>query len=383
MPYRGMHAQAAEQKRPQPIRRQSAAADIEHQHSVERLGRRFPCGEIPVRSRHRTRCHRAWKSRCSSARRPACHATHHSTSLGSKPQTSVAISRNCHHAAGPGGRSRVRQPARGLDDRGVRHGTRPPAPPTARTSRRVSRSNNECIATSVVVSQKNPTCLTSTKPARPHRIPALKASPAAWTIRASRHKARPAPRRRHPSGGATTARPGRRPDAGRVFLTSDCTALNPSAARRRISQAMAASSRTSHCPPIRTARNSVTCTPPAPGPPVRALAEMPARNMASAKRRADHRQRGREFPRHRTTTGTPRAKPAIPLAARELPASPRLDAATESRTSGGVRVAAAIALSKSIRSSKVHRRGSLAMVRIPAGFATDGNAGKPGGLSAS
>jgi hypothetical protein len=52
-------------------------------------------------------------------------------------------------------------------------------------------------------------------------------------------------------------------------------------------------------------------------------------------------------------------------------------AATELRSSGGVQVAVAIALSKSIRSSKVHRRGSRAMLRIPAGLATDGNAGKP------
>ena len=87
------------------------------------------------------------------------------------------MSKNRHHAAGPGGKAR--SGSQREESMTVASGTAPGHHAAhGSDSKTASFSNNVCIAISVVVSQKKPMCLTSTSPARPHRIPRLKEIPA-------------------------------------------------------------------------------------------------------------------------------------------------------------------------------------------------------------
>ena len=186
-------------------------------------------------------------------------------------------------------------------------------------SRRVSCSNSECIATSVVVSQKNPTCLTSTKPARPHRIPTLKHSPAAWTMRASRHNA--AAR----AGAAAihqAAPPWRVPLAGQPAGEFPYQRLHGAEAVGRPPPHQPGDGREHQDQPLPADQDGEKQRDMhAAARPVHQSEHRgdPRQKHRQRQGRADHRQRGGEFPARQTTTAPPRATPAIPPAGRPPP----------------------------------------------------------------
>ena len=192
-------------------------------------------------------------------------------------------------------------------------------------------------------------------------MPMLKNTPAACAMRASRHKtaARGAP---PPSISRFHHASSRFPASRRAsFPATACTPLNPSAARRRMSQAKVANTSTNHCPPIRMARKSVTLIPP------RSRSNRPSTAGNSREKRdqrqpaADHRECGGEFPaaggfRHFREPG-PQAGAAGGGSVQPAGGSDH-DAPDGRRRVPGDEAAAC---SKSTRSSKVHRCDSLAI----------------------
>ena len=310
---------------------------------------------LPIISRQRARWRRPWKSSFSKALRPACQLSSQRTTRGSKPQTPVAMSRNSHHAVGPGARAPLRPGSQREASMAAASG-RAPNPSADHGAERIStaRSSSERIASSVVDSQKKPMCFTNTKPAKPQRMPRLKAIPAVCASRASRQStaARGAPppsiRCRHHESSAYPAK--RRAS----FPASTCTPLKPSPARPRRHQPTPASSNSSHWPPMRMTRNRVTSMPPLALSNKPCGAASPARNAASASPPPTSGSAVENlFPAERFPP--PSSQTRRPVRRAAAPSSPHTAAPTAARSAGGVPAAPAAACSKSIKSSRVHR----------------------------